>query len=216
MSIENMKIYTEQFNKEFESEIKLNNKEIPTLLRVFHDYIEDTFKMNNLYKKILDKIVDIEDVLNNSFTEEQKKLFDKWEVYRDEMNNLTAEQSFVYGFCLDKELSDEKQILKDFDEIFETDTLNNIKFENAKLLKKLYSLFKEEIYTPSTEYKNLLHQYNILVEELSETFTEKQHDLHTKAMEIKNQMSDEADGQLFLFGYIIAKEIEKETKLSRD
>jgi len=35
-------------------------------------------------------------------------------------------------------------------------------------------------------------------------------------MEFKNQISDEADEQLFLFGYIMAKEVEKETKLSRD
>lgn len=112
MGIENKLIYVKQFNKEFESELKGNKEITPTLLRMYHDYIEQTFKSNNLYDKVLGKIIETEEELGQTLTDKQKDFFDKWETYRDEMENLTAEQSFIYGYCLDKELSLEKQRIK--------------------------------------------------------------------------------------------------------
>ncbi len=112
MGMENKLTYVKQFNKEFESELKGNKEITPTLLRMYHDYIEQTFKSNNLYDKVLSKIVETEEKLGQTLTDEQKDLFDKWETYRDEMENLTAEQSFIYGYCLDKELLLEKQRVK--------------------------------------------------------------------------------------------------------
>ncbi len=112
MGIQNKLTYVKQFNQEFESELKGNKEITPTLLRMYHDYIEETFKRNEFYDKVLDKIVETEEKMGKTFTDEQKDLFDKWEAYRDEMENLTAEQSFIYGFCLDKELSLEKQKIK--------------------------------------------------------------------------------------------------------
>lgn len=116
MGIENKLTYVKQFNKEFESELKGNKEITPTLLRMYHDYIEQTLKINDLYDKVLDKIVETEEELGQTLTDGQKDLFDKWEAYRDEMENLTAEQSFIYGYCLDKELSLEKQRVKIKDE----------------------------------------------------------------------------------------------------
>ena len=79
---------------------------------MYHDYIEETFKTNDLYDKVLNKIVETEEKLGQTLTDKQKDLFDRWETYRDEMENLTAEQSFIYGYCLDKELLLEKQRVK--------------------------------------------------------------------------------------------------------
>lgn len=112
MSIENKLIYVKQFNKEFESELNANKEITPTLLRMYHDYIGQTFKSNILYDKILGKLIETEEELEKTFTEEQKDLFDKYEAYRDERENLTEEQSFIYGYCLDKELSLEKQTIQ--------------------------------------------------------------------------------------------------------
>lgn len=88
MGIENKLTYVEQFNKDFKSELKANREITPTLLKMYHDYIGQTL------------------------TDEEKDLLDKWEAYRNEMENLTAEQSFIYGYCLDKEMSLEKQKIK--------------------------------------------------------------------------------------------------------
>lgn len=112
MGIENKLTYVEQFNKDFKSELKANREITPTLLKMYHDYIGQTFKSNELYDKVLGKIVEIEEKLGQTLTDEEKDLLDKWEAYRNEMENLTAEQSFIYGYCLDKEMSLEKQKIK--------------------------------------------------------------------------------------------------------
>ena len=56
MKIENVITFTKQFNKEFGSKIKISNKNIPLLLNMFNEYIEQTFKTSDVYKEILDKI----------------------------------------------------------------------------------------------------------------------------------------------------------------
>ena len=108
MKIENILIFTKQFNKEFGSKIKISNKDIPLLLNMFYEYIELSFKTSDVYTEILDKIVELEEQLKNTLTDEQQDLFDKWDTYKDELNQYTSERSFIYGYCLDKELSIEK------------------------------------------------------------------------------------------------------------
>ncbi len=88
-------------------------KDFPTLIRLFHDHIEQTFKVCKLHNLILGKIVNIEDELQENLTPRGKELFEKWELYRDELENFTAEQSFIYGYCLDKELCIEKNSKKE-------------------------------------------------------------------------------------------------------
>ena len=99
MGIENMNIFVNQFNDEFGSKIEF-------------EYIVQTFKENKVYKEIMEKLLEIEDKLKNNLTEEQEKLFDKWETYKDELTNYISEQSFVYGFCCDKQFNLEKDLYK--------------------------------------------------------------------------------------------------------
>lgn len=108
MGIENINLNIKQFDEYFGSRLKDSLKETPIILDLFHNYIEQTYRTNKLYKEVLKKILEIEDELNNSLTDSQKELFDKWEFYRDELNNYTSENAFIYGYCLDKELSIEK------------------------------------------------------------------------------------------------------------
>ncbi len=103
----------ENFDEEFGSMLKNEIKDFPTLITIFHDYLEDTFKTGKLHNLILDKILEIEDELQEHLTPKGKELFEKWELYRDELENFTAEQSFIYGYCLDKELSTEKNSKKE-------------------------------------------------------------------------------------------------------
>ena len=44
-------------------------------------------------------------------------------------------------------MKDNKEILKHFDRMFNTETAKHIKFDNMKLLKVLYEYFEEDIYT---------------------------------------------------------------------
>ena len=73
MGMENKLTYVKQFNKEFESELKGNKEITPTLLRMYHDYIEQTFKSNDLYDKVLGKIVETEERLGQTLTESKKQ-----------------------------------------------------------------------------------------------------------------------------------------------
>ena len=109
MKIENIIIFTKQFNKEFGSKIEISNKNIPLLLNMFNEYIEQTFKTSDLYNEILGKIVELEEQLKNTLTDEQQDLFDKWDIYKDELNQYTSEKSFIYGVCCDKEYTIEKR-----------------------------------------------------------------------------------------------------------
>ena len=96
------------FDKEFGSVLKNEIKDTPLLVSVFRDFIEQNYKTSKYYKTILHKIVELEDELYASLTEEQKKLFKKWQIYRDNLEDDTLIQSFIYGYCLDKQLTSEK------------------------------------------------------------------------------------------------------------
>ena len=109
MKIENILIFTKQFNQEFGSKIEISNKNIPLLLNMFNEYIEQTFKTSDLYNEILGRIVELEEQLKETLTDEQQDLFDKWDIYKEELNQYTSERSFIYGVCLNKEYTIEKR-----------------------------------------------------------------------------------------------------------
>lgn len=105
------------------------------------------------------------------------------------------------------------ETLKHFDKIFNTETIKHINFDNMKLLKALYEYLEEDIYTPSAKYLELMHKHVKISDELEKTFTPKQSELFEKYWEIGSEMTTEENQQLFLFGFIIAKELEIEFKI---
>ena len=110
-------------------------------------------------------------------------------------------------------MEDGKEVLKHFDTIFNTETIKNIKFVDMKLLKVLYEYFEENLYTPSERYSALRKEHIAISDELEKTFTPDQQQLFEKYWEIGSYMCAEENRQLFLFGYIIAKELDREIKL---
>lgn len=110
-------------------------------------------------------------------------------------------------------MEDGKEVLKHFDTIFNTETIKNIKFDDMKLLKVLYEYFEENLYTPSERYSALRKEHIAISDELEKTFTLDQQQLFEKYWEIGSYMCAEENRQLFLFGYIIAKELDREIKL---
>lgn len=110
-------------------------------------------------------------------------------------------------------MDDNIEILKHFDKVFNTETAKHIKFDNMKLLRALYESFEEDIYTPSTKYSHLRHRHIEISDELEKTFTPEQKELFEKYWEVGSLMTAEENEQLFLFGYVIAKELDRETIL---
>ena len=109
--------FLDEFNSIFGTQLKENENKYKMLLQLYHDFIEQSFKTNKLYDSIISKLVDIEDELQNNLTDEGKELFNKWELYRDELSNYESEQSFIYGYCFDKELQLEKENFKETKEV---------------------------------------------------------------------------------------------------
>ena len=108
-------------------------------------------------------------------------------------------------------MKDNNEILKHFDSIFNTETTKHIKFQDMKLLKILYEYFEEDIYKPSAKYLELMHKHVEISDELEKTFTPEQSQLFEHYWEVGSEMTTEENEQLFLFGYVIAKELDRET-----
>ena len=100
--------YLKEFNTIFGTKLKESKKEYTMLMQLFHDFIEQSYRTTELYDSIVEKIVEIEDQLQENLTEEGKELFKKWELYRDELQNYEAEQSFIFGYCLNTQLRQEE------------------------------------------------------------------------------------------------------------
>lgn len=109
-----------------------------------------------------------------------------------------------------------KEILQHFDSIFDTSTLKNIDFNNLPMLKKLFEYFEEELYTPSPKYAELRKKHIEIGDLLEQSFTEAQKTLFEKHWEIGNEMTLEEHEQLFYFGFIIAKTLDKETSFIKE
>ena len=110
-------------------------------------------------------------------------------------------------------MKDGNEILKHFDVIFNTETAKHIKFQDMKLLKALYEYFEEDIYKPSAKYLELMHKHIEISDELEKTFTPEQAQLFEQYWEVGSEMTLEENEQLFLFGIIMARELDIETKI---
>lgn len=109
-------------------------------------------------------------------------------------------------------MGENKELLKHFDNIFGTDTVKHIDFSNLKLLKTLYDYFEEDIFTPNEVYKVVRHKKNILSDKFRQTLTKEQQEMYDEQNELGNEMHGIEFEQIFMFGYIIAKELDIECK----
>lgn len=105
-----------------------------------------------------------------------------------------------------------QHILKHFDNIFKTDTGQHINYEDMKLLKTIYSYLEERITTPSKRYKEIRHKRVIMSEQLRKTFTDEQRAMFDEYNELGNEMQGEELEQVWMFAYIISKELDIECK----
>lgn len=103
----------------------------------------------------------------------------------------------------------EKATLKHFDNVFNTKTEKHIKL-NMPILKFLLRHYIEEIYAPSLKYKNLLVKSNEQIGILLDALDNEQKKLFENCFDTVYAMLEEQEEQVFLFGYILAKEFDNE------
>ena len=112
--------------------------------------------------------------------------------------------------------SNGEEILKHFDSIFETNVLNEVDLNDKKLdfLKQLFLYFEEDLYKPSFKYEKFRNEYIKVTKQLEKTFTKEQQALFEKYWEVGNELAFEEEQQLFLFGFIVARNFDIDSKIN--
>lgn len=109
-------------------------------------------------------------------------------------------------------MKDEKWYKALFDEVFNTHTEYEIELDKP-LLNILFNELRDKLYTTSKEYINLQKECCNLYNELFKGLNIEQKKLLEKIDEINCQMYSEQEKKLFVFGYLIAKELDNEANI---
>ena len=91
-----------------------------------------------------------------------------------------------------------KDYLKHFDKIFNTQTLNNINFDNMVLLKELYSLLEEYLSRSNNESSTIRRKSIKLYDELKSTLTDEQIGLLDNIFDLNNEEMSKEQEQIFM------------------
>lgn len=114
----------------------------------------------------------------------------------------------------DTETDNSKEFAQLFDSIFKTDTIHKLDFEKMKMLQKVYEYFEEDLVKTSPAYKELSKQHSGIVDMLEQSHSKAQTTLFNEHLEIGSQMVSLECEQMFYFGFIFAKTLDTETKMT--
>ena len=112
------------------------------------------------------------------------------------------------------ETDNSKEFAQLFDKIFDTDTIHKLDFDKMKLLHKVYEYFEEDMFNNWPSYRELSDQNIDIVDMLEKTHSKAQTTLFNEHLEIGSQMVSLECEQMFYFGFIFAKTLDTETKLT--
>ena len=87
--------------------------------------------------------------------------------------------------------------------IFNIDEDKAIDFSKLKFLNVIFEHFAEDLYSPSKRHNKLRREYIDITNEFRETLSNEQRALYEKLLDINNEMNEEIEQQLFVFGFII-------------
>ena len=102
--------------------------------------------------------------------------------------------------------------LKQFDEIFGTETVKRVDINKMPMLYTIYKTFGESLYTQDEEYRALRHDKLDAEKKFVESLTDEQAKLYDYICNVENKKSAVIEKQLFAFGFILAEELKKEMK----
>ena len=158
---EKIQIFIEQFNKDFGTDIKLEEK--PFLIHLYQNYIK-IHKSEKMNKKKLDGVLKFSEKIN-------KNLHQEWQ-----------RQEFVYGFCISEQLKQESKVRSDIemetDEMLETlyyMTREEKPTEKYKKYSKDYAIARDNL------LKEIGKEYREKIEELSDIQNDMNNELSKQA-----------------------------------
>jgi len=107
-------------------------------------------------------------------------------------------------------MKDEKWYKALFDEVFNTHTEDEIELDKP-LLNILFNELRDKLYTTSKEYIELQREVCKLYDELFKSLNIEQKELLEKIDEMNCQIYAEQEKKLFIWGYLIARELDRES-----
>lgn len=105
--IVNVKDYLEGFDKEFETYTQEKIKEVPLLINLYQEFLQEVYQPSKRYLLALKIKNEINEDIEKTFTEEQQELMKQFKECQDIMMNDMNEESFIYGYCMASELREE-------------------------------------------------------------------------------------------------------------
>lgn len=108
---------------------------------------------------------------------------------------------------------DKKDYLEHFDKIFKTDTLNHINLDNMVLLKGIYRILGDYLCKNNKDYNSIRVKSSKLYDRLQNILTEEQKSIFNEFIDLNNEEMSSIQEQLFIFGYIMAKELDNESNV---
>lgn len=105
--INNVKDYLKGFDKEFETNMQEKIKEIPLLISLYQEFLQEVYQPSNRYKLALKLRNEINDDIEKSFSAKQQELMKQYKECGLIMIDDIAEESFIYGFSLAYQLKEE-------------------------------------------------------------------------------------------------------------
>lgn len=97
--------YLKRFDEIFGTKIKKNIKlDMPVLKLFFENFGESLYTPSINQKKLIDKKIQLMDKLEQTFTEEQRKIFKQYNEIENQFTSELEEQLFMFGYIIGNEL----------------------------------------------------------------------------------------------------------------
>lgn len=96
--------YIDDFRKSFKT---LQDEKVNTnfLKELYYEFIIHTFRQSKSEQFIISKLADLEEELIKTFNGKQKEQLKNYDYLHNELAEIQGFTSFIYGFCMAKELN---------------------------------------------------------------------------------------------------------------
>lgn len=105
-----------------------------------------------------------------------------------------------------------EEIIKRFDETFFTNTMKDIDLKNMPILTAIFKGLGENLYIFDEPYEKLRKQKINVESKLIKSFSEEEDKLYNELWDLDNKLVSQREQQMFIYGYLIARHLEKETE----
>lgn len=111
-----------------------------------------------------------------------------------------------------EENKQKQEYLELFDKVFRTNAKKYIHLEQVPLLTVIYDRLREDLLTLNDKYKGLRNARLEIYDAMQEKMTKEQKDLLETYIDLSEDMENEMAQQIFVFGVILANELNRECK----